>query len=407
MREVVRNKSLVKKYLRNRIIIKIVLAFLTFGLIALYVNLLGYDQKTIFVVYLVSLSSILTSIFGIFYSIFQSYEKMEYQSLGQVLNIILMFSGVIIAMNLGFDVIGFSLIYLISSLITLVFILLIHIWKFYLPKIEIDFIFWSQTMKEALPYGITGIFVMIYYWIDSIMLSIMAENEIVGWYNTEYKIVYIFLYLYSIYIISIFPVMSNLYKISIESLKFTFERSFKYLLIISTPIGIITTFIASKLILIIYGVDYIPSIIALQILIWTLIFMFLNNLSDNLLGSVNKQLIVTKITGLGAILNILLNLILIPKFSYIGASFATVITEFLLMPILIYVIWKNKFTNLTQLLKDLPKIIFSSLVLIIFLFYPNNLNLIILIPASLGIYVVSIYLSNTLDETDILFIKHS
>ena len=405
VREVSRDKSLEKKYLGNVLLIKIILAFLTFGLIALFVNLIGYPHETIVVVYFVSISTILASLSGIFYSIFQAFEEMEYQSLGQILNSILMFCGILLGISLGFNVSGFSFIYLLSSFITLIFILFIYIWKFSSFKIEIDLSFWKQTLKEALPYGIAGIFSTIYYWIDSVMLSIMVGNEIVGWYNAAYKIIYFFLSFYTLLIISIFPVMSTFYKTSHKSLKFAFERLFKYLLIISVPIAVITTLLSTRIILFMYSEGYIQSIIALQILIWTIIFMFINGLAGNLLGSVNKQLIVTKITGFGAISNILLNIILIPKFSYVGASFATVITEFILMPILIYVMWKSGYTNLKPLIKDLPKIIFSSLVMSLFVIYLNSLNLFLLILIASITYFGTILITKTLDDEDILILK--
>ena len=170
---------------------------------------------------------------------------MEFQSIGQILNSIMMFSGVIIAINVGLSVVGFSLIYLLSSVITLIFIITIYLWKFSLPIIEIDTIFWKKIFKEALPYGLAGIFVTIYYWIDSVMLSIMVGNEVVGWYNAAYKFIYIFLSFHTMFIISIFPVLSSFYKTSKESIKFAYERSFKYMLIISIPIAVFVTVLAN------------------------------------------------------------------------------------------------------------------------------------------------------------------
>jgi len=406
VREVARNKYLSKKYIGNGILIKILLALFTFGLIALIVNLLHYPQETVLVVYFVSISLIFTSMFGIFYSIFQAYEQIEYQSLSQIFNSILMFLGVILAIKFGFDVIGFSIVYFITSLTTLIFTMLIYAWKFSLPKPEIDFKFWKLTLKEAVPYGLAGIFVMVYYWIDSIMLSFMVGNEVVGWYNAAYRIIYIFLSFHALFIISIFPVMSGFYKKSANSLKFAYERSFKYLLIISVPIAMFTTLSANQIVLVIFGAGYIPSVIALQILIWTVIFMFLNGLSANLLGSVNKQVIVTKITGLGAVINILLNLLLIPKFSYIGASFATLTTELIVLPIIVYVMFKSGYTSFNPLIKDLPKIIFSILVMGIFILYLNNLNLFLLILIASAVYLVTLYLTNILDKEDKLILKN-
>ena len=405
VRDVSRDRTLEKKYIGNGLIIKFILASLSFGLIALWVNLLGYPYETIIVVYFVSLSVILTSITGIFYSIFQSYEKMEYQSISQIINSIAMFLGVILAINFGLNLIGFSLLFFITSMSTMIFTLILFIWKFSVPKIEIDLEFWKSTIREAFPYGLAAVFVMIYYWIDSIMLSLIVGNEVVGWYNAAYRIIFIFLSFQTIFIISIFPVMSSFYNKS-NSLKFAFERSFKYLLILSIPIAIFTTLMAKPIILLIFGPSYIPSIVALQILIWSIIFLFVNGLAGNLLGSVNKQSIVTKITGLGAISNILLNVILIPKFSYLGASLATVITEVIIMPILIYFIWKNGFTTLKPLSKDLHKIFFSCGLMTIFVVALNGMNLFLLIVIALIVYLGMIYITKTLDDRDFLILKN-
>ena len=93
VREVARDKSLAKKYLDNISVIKAILVAITFALIAMVINLLGYPEQTIKVVYLISLSVIFNSFTEMFYSIFRAFEKMEYSSLGQILNSILMLVG--------------------------------------------------------------------------------------------------------------------------------------------------------------------------------------------------------------------------------------------------------------------------------------------------------------------------
>lgn len=405
VREVARDKSLGPKYLGNGLVIKTVLAVVSFALIALTTNLLNYPSETLIVVYFIALSTIINSIYGFIFSIFQAHEKMEFQSVGQILNSALMFSGIIIAITYALDVVGFSFVYFISSLITLIFALIVYVWKFSLPPLEIDGAFWGKLLKNAIPFGLTGIFVTIYYWIDSVMLSIMVGNEVVGWYNASYKFVFLFLSFQSLFVISIFPVLSSFYKTSKESLKFAYERSFKYMLIISIPVAVFVTIVADKVVLLIYGTDFIPSVIALQILIWTVIFMFINNISSNFLGSIDRQIAVSKIAGVGAIVNVILNLLLIPQFSYVGSSFATVFTELAILPILVYMVYKHHYTSISPLVKDLPKILLSSLIMSLFTIYFDYLNLFILIIASAVIYIGIIFITRTLDEDDINLIR--
>jgi O-antigen/teichoic acid export membrane protein len=405
IRELSRDKSLTDKYFSNTLLMKVFSSFLTIGITIIIVYLFNYPQPVSTVIYIITLSMIIIVFNGIINSILQAYERMEYISINSILNSALMLVGTLIGIYYQFDVLFFASIYVISNVLTLVSTLLIYVRKFHLPRIEVDLSFWKPTLKEALPFGIAGVFVMVYYSIDSLMLSVMSGNEAVGLYSAAYKLIFLFLSFYSVYIIAIFPVMSRFNNTSNESLKFAFERSFKYLLIISIPLAIGTTLLAKKIILLIYGADYISSILALQVLIWTIIFMFLNGLSTNLLGSVNRQLVVTKITGLGAGLNILLNLILIPKFSLIGASAATVITEFSIMPLLVYIIVKNGSISFSPLIKDLPKIIISSGIMTLVLLSLETMNLFLLIIIASIVYFGAIKFTRTFDETDMKLLK--
>ena len=106
------------------------------------------------------------------------------------------------------------------------------------------------------------------------------------------------------------------------------------MILIAVPIGVGTVLIANKVIIIIYGDQFIGAIITLQILIWSCVLIFARGPFERLLESTNQQLSVTKIYILGAIFNVILNLIFIPQYSYIGAGIITVLTDILVITLL-------------------------------------------------------------------------
>jgi O-antigen/teichoic acid export membrane protein len=405
MREIARNKSLTSKFFSNTILIKFLLSFLTIGITIAIVYIFKYPEPITTVIYIITLSTLINAFNGVFVSIFQAYEDMEYVSVGTILNSVIMLVGTFIGIYYQLDILFFATIYVVANILTLAVSLFIYQWKLSQPKLEIDFSFWKPSLKEALPFGVAGIFVIIYYQIDSIMLSVISGTEAVGLYNAAYRLIYLFLSLYNVYIIAIFPVMSTFFKTSKESLNFAFERSFKYLLIISLPLTVGTVLVAKKIILLIYGANYLPSVLALQVLIWTIIFMFLNGLGGNLLGAANRQPVVTKITGFGAVLNILLNLVLIPTFGFVGAAAATVFTEFCILPLFMYIMVKTQNTQIKPLIKDLPKIIVSTAVMAVVVILLNFLNLFLVIMIAIIVYFVAIFITRTLDETDIEILR--
>jgi len=405
VREVARNKSLTEKYLGNVVIIKLVLVVIVFGLIVLIINFFGYPEQTIKVVYLIALSTVCNAFSQIFYSIFQSHEKMEYQSLSHILSSILMFSGVLYAINQSFSIVIFAYIYFVVSAVILGYNCIICSCKFVLLRIEFDLEFWKLIIKKALPFGLSGIFITIYYRIDSVMLSLMKGNDVVGWYNAAYKLVFVLSFIPVIFFSSVFPVMSKYYKSSRELLKLTFEKSFKYLLIVAVPIGVGTTILSDRIILLIFGTEYIPSIIALKILIWSEVLIFLNVTFGNLLNSIDKQIVVTKQTLIAAISNIIMNLILIPKYSYVGASIATVLTECFAFIFLFSAISRSEYKMPKRNIVYILKILLASLFMGIFIKYFKYCNIIILVFLAAVIYFTIIYIIGVIDKTDIKIFK--
>ena len=247
---------------------------------------------------------------------------------------------------------------------------------------------------------------MIYTYIDSVMLSLMQGNEVVGWYNAAYRLTLVLLFIPNVINLAVFPKMSQYYGSSKSSLNLFYEKYFKYMLILGIPIGAEITILADRIISVIFGTGYSQSIIALQIIIWTIVFTFAGAAFVQLLQSINKQLIITKISGICVVINIMLNLVLIPKFSYIGASYATLITEVILVGYVIFASYKLGYGIKHRIvISDLFRVILSTLIISAFLWYFKTLNLFLLIITGTLLYFASLYIVKGIDEEDIYLVK--
>lgn len=403
-REISRDKTLASKYLGNIVVMKIFMAIITFFVIAITINLMkNYPNQTIKVVYFIGMSIVLNSFTGIFNSIFQAFGKMEYQSIANILLSLFMFGGTLIGIEQGSDVVWFAILSFVTSAIVLGYSFTVCIWKFVLPKLEIDLKFWKQMLKEALPFGLSSIFVLIYFYSDSVMLSVIKGNLEVGIYNAAYRLVYLLLIIPSLYFTAIFPIMSKLYTTSKDSLIIYYERSFKYMLLIIIPIAIGTTLLSDKIIILLYGEEYIQSAGILQILVWAVFFSYLSHTPTFVLNSINKQSLYTKVVFLCMLLNAILNLILIPRYSYIGAGIATVITEFTAFVLLYKCI--NNFFNNPFSVSTIVKPILCGALMGLYIHYFKNLDFILLIFSSALLYFISLALTSTISRQEYLLLK--
>lgn len=408
IKEIAKDKSLTAKYFGNVAVIKIILSVITFGLTALTINLLGYPEQTIQVVYLLGLSVACQAFSGLFNSIPQAYEKVEYSSFGQILNNGMMFAGALLVISQRFNIIGFAYVYLIVSAISLIYSFTVCIWKFAKPKIEIDWNFWKSTINEALPFGLASIFAMLLHWIDTVMLSMMQGDAVAGWYNAAYRVFFVLLLIPSSFNVAIFPVMSNYYISSKNALKLIFEKSFKYLTIIAIPMGVGGTLLADKIILLAFGEKYQPSAVAFKILIWSAVLIFMGTSPSNLFNSTRRQALLAKIVGVSTVLNIFLNLLLIPRYSYVGAGIATGISMLLINVAAMFYVSKAEYKiPFSRIFTLVLKAIFSSLVMGIFTVCFRNVNLFLLIIFSAIIYFITMYLIKAFDKEDWGLIKRA
>jgi O-antigen/teichoic acid export membrane protein len=401
-REVSREKSLANKYIGNTIVLKIALSTITLGLMFLIVHIEHYSHEIAIVIYFITISFVVGAFTNIFYSVFQAYEKMEYQSIGQIINSIIMFSGILLIIYYQMSITNFAIIYLIASIVSLIFGIIICAWKFILPKIYIDITLWKFLIIEAIPLTLSSVFLLIAFRIDTVLLQAINGNEAAGVYNAAYGLMGALMFLPSVYVMSVFPLLSRFNVSSKELLKISYEKSFKYLIIIGLPIAVGTTLIASPLILFIYKSGFSQSIIALQILIWAIPIIFVNYILGTAINSINKQRQMVKSAFIVMALNIILNLLLLPKYGFIAASFITVITELSACIFWFHIMNVNGYN--IPIHKILVKPVIASLIMGLFVFL-ININLIIVIVMATIIYFGVLFLLKTFSEEDINLFK--
>ncbi|VAV85781.1 hypothetical protein MNBD_DELTA01-1967 [hydrothermal vent metagenome] len=413
VREVARDKTLASKYLANLTFTKIILSVITFALIAIVINVMDYPIKTVATVYIVTLSILVTSFTTMIYSIFQAYERMEFQSAGLIINSSIMLVGAIIAIKINLDVRAFAALYLLSSTICLFYsiaIVRINFKEVFIGwldlQLHIDPAFLRTTIKKAVPFGFGVFFVLMFYWIDSVMLSYIKGDAAVGWYNAPFRIVLVLLLIPQSLIVALYPVMSKFYNTSEDSLTLSFQKSLKYLAMLGLPIGVAITLLAKQIILLTFGQEYINSVAPLQILVWSSVLIFVTMPFGNLLNCQNKQLVVTKVCGLYVPLNIILNLILIPRYSLIGAGIATVLTQLFGSFLLVY--WTLKVRSKiydNKAIIILSKFLVSSLIMGLFILYFQYLSLIIILPLAGLLYFLVLFIIKGIDSGDLTLLK--
>jgi O-antigen/teichoic acid export membrane protein len=391
-REVARDPSKASKYAANVIPIQLLFALLTIGLIAVFVNALGYSQQTIYVVYVLSVGIIVSTFSSIFLAIFQAFERLEFQAIVWVIISVIQLCGAVIAIQLHLHVVAFALLSLLMGVVALAYVYAICVRRFFVPGLEADFTFWKSTLTEAWPMAAMAISVMIYFRIDAVIISVIQGTTAVGFYSIAYNLSEASTVVSSMFIASIFPILSRLHETSKTSFEDMCAQSIRYMLYLAVPMAFFVTLWAKPIVPLLFGVAYVPSVAALQILIWAAAIMYVTMVLGAACVAANLQRMNMKLTFVGVAVNIGLNVLLIPKYSYIGASFATVATEAFGLALVLVVLGRGYGYDFGFRRTSLPPLLgLLVIVAISVLLFLRNVPLALITVINLAVYAVIIY----------------
>jgi len=340
IRDVAKDKSQLSKYLDNIIGIRLLLIIVIFVLIVITINVMCYPADKKNVVYLFGIYTLVISFSSVFKVTFRAFEKMEYEASITIFTNIIRISMGLLVLFLGYGLIELILVFILSGVFDGLFGFLICKRKFMKPKIELDFDFWKSSIKIALPLSMLSIFAIIYVRADTVMLSMMKGDSVVGWYNAAYNLIIQLKIIPTLFLTSLFPAALSVFYKSENQFYRYYERSIKYLIAIGLPMAIGITLLSDKIIMLVYGSQYINSISALRILSWDCFLLFIYVALGNALVGIGKEKQVALSALICACVNIVLNFLLIPRFSLVGSAVATVFAETILLISYLYLMKK-------------------------------------------------------------------
>jgi len=404
VREISRDKSLAPALIGHGILIRIFLSVVSFSLALLIITVLNYPLDTTKAVYVLSLI-LLFSAFQTPELIFQVYLKLQYSVLINFGNRLLILGLILLAISQHQTLIFIIWMFVISNLVLVVSILIFSR-KFVIPKFAFNPKTLKWILRESWPVALSAIFITIYFKIDTIMLSFMKGDEAVGYYNAAYAIMTNLILIPAAYATAIFPVISEYFKSSPDSLVKIFKRSFKYLSSLALPIVVGGVILSKQIITFIYGEQFYPSIKAFQILIFASGIIFISNLVGTTITAINRQKINMWYSLVTVILNILLNLLLIPRWSYLGASIATIITEGLGCSLgFLFILRYFKIPFFSKSYLNSVRLLLALGVMALPIFYLRTIHFIAIIPIAAICYVGTLFLLGWFDRIDINLLK--
>ena len=186
----------------------------------------------------------------------------------------------------------------------------------------------KSLLQDSWPLILSSIAVMVYLKIDQIMLGQLLGDESVGVYTAATRISEAWYFIPSVIMASVFPALLDSKKHNEIQYYQRLQHAFNLMVVLSVGVSVPMTLLSGPIIHLLYGDAYGEAGTVLAIHMWASVFVFLGVASNKWFLAENRQMQSFQRTALGALVNIGLNLLLIPIYGAVGAAIATICAQF-------------------------------------------------------------------------------
>ena len=342
------------KVFKNIFTLRMILGIFVFAFASVFVRVFHYPLDVQAAVPILSITLLFQALTANVVQVYLNSYRMDIAVSAEVVGKVFILLGVYMTSRMGGGLMGVVLAYLIGSIINFAILWLVG-YKFINMGLAFDKTYWNYALRQALPIGIVLVFGYIYYKVDSLMISLMKGMTDVGIYGAPYKLLEVLQMFPALFLGSSFSLMTRYVGEKDERIYSAFQKQFDFLALIALPVVVGTFILALPIIKYITGSggDFatastinlfgysMTSVNCLKILIFSVGVNFFTNLYNFMMVSLGKQRKMIWPTIGFATFNILINLYLIPRFTYIGASFSTLLTELVVLVSLHFIVKKS------------------------------------------------------------------
>lgn len=292
----------------------------------------AYDDQAVI---LIGIASVLVAqtLFTNAWTVFQAHEDMKYVAVSNVLSRILVAVLSVVTILMGGGLLAITCVYALGYFVQVAYCFLMLVREGWTPIFSMRRSDCYMILKNALPFSLFSIFSYLALQIDKTMLDIVSGHDALGIYNAASSLAMNSNMISIAVANAVFPTLVQSFRQNrMDEFSRKMQIILKWMLLLGMPLAFVILFYAKEIILFIYrNVSYEPSVLVLQVLIWMLPIDLMARVMRYALIAGDKEHSVTWFYGAGLVINLGLNLVLMPKYSYMGAAYSAIATQIFLL----------------------------------------------------------------------------
>ncbi|MCZ6776428.1 MAG: flippase [Ignavibacteria bacterium] len=333
-REISRGREEVDLVVGNVMMVKFLLALATVAVVNLMVHFLGQDPRLSKLMLIYSLGIILFSV-SVFESTFAANLNVKVPSFLRTAQRILLLALILLVIYAQGSLVHIVIVELVAGSLYLLFGYLLSL-KYLKPAFVFKPALWKEFVQLSWPVGAFAVLDQLLRKVDIIILSSLTDAVSVGIYSLAARLTqFLELFVFAV-MVSVFPLLCKYYVSEKGKFETLWRLIFKYSMAFITLVCLVIFYVARPLVVAVGGEEFADASLALQLLIWSQIFVYARVISGHIFVAIDQQRLSVVLALLAVIANIVLDYLLIPQMGYLGACWATLISYSLVFPLAYY-----------------------------------------------------------------------
>jgi O-antigen/teichoic acid export membrane protein len=361
------------------------------------------DREMALLLAISAITMLLQSLQGVLLAAFQGLERMSQISIATVASKVAHTVLMIIVLSSGGGVIGLAWVTVVQA--ALGGGLLAY---FYRDVGRISFTWpirgYGSIVRSSAMYMVGGVILTVYMQIDMVVMSLLVDDETLGWYTSADVLVHSLLFIPSIILTVLFPVIGRLHASDAQAVNLVVQRAFSVLTLTGIPIGFGVAVIGEPFAVLLFGEPFRGAGIVLSVFGLTLPLIFLTMLLGNVAYATGRERFWSLIMGVAVVASIAFDLVFVPVFDRvadngaIAGALGYVVTEGLMVLVAIRRITPELFSGAT-LVRICKLMVAAGLM---FVAATPLRDLFIVVPVAVGaaVFVASVLAFRVLTDDD-------
>lgn len=333
VRDISQGRESAASLLTGILLIKLALTAISVVIIMLVCLVMNYPPEVRLMIILASLT-LVSTVLGTFEIFLIVLQKMYVLVLSQVLSNLVLLLTVLYMIRNAYPLQTIILAQVVCAAMT--YLLIIFVIRREIAFKKPNFSLMLPFGRSSLQQGISGVIVSYFNSIDMVIISKLVGTGAVAYYGAAYRIIGLMIFIPHAAMMSLYPVLLYFKSKNDQDFVLIFKFSFYMLMLVAIPLATWITIYADPLIRFIYTGKYTNAVAALKILVWSGVFTFASFLAGYALVIVHRQKFGIFVSIVALVLNVALNLLLIPVYGIEGAALVTVATE-LCVSLMLYI----------------------------------------------------------------------